>query len=182
MLRGAEWAAGQRGSRLNRDERHGTTGVLWLPRRPAAPLPRLRNSEKLMCLEAQPPARMCKAVAEGGLGVCLKVRSVHGLKEEMRKREGFESLRLRTRLGEDELDLVSAPYLQLGARLWTYADPVYLGQAGQGAIGLDRYLEVSRVKGIHEAAVELQERLTPRANHERTSRFCLRPRASHGFG
>src|SRR5215211_277056 len=152
MLRGAEWAAGQRGSRLNRDERHGTTGVLWLPRRPAAPLPRLRNSEKLMCLEAQPPARMCKAVAEGRLGVCLKVRSIHGLKEEMRKREGFESLRLRT-------------------RLWTYADPVYLGQAGQGAIGLDRYLEVSRVKGIHEAAVELQERLTPRANHERTSRF-----------
>ena len=58
------------------------------------PLPVSRNSEKLMRLEAQSPARMGQAVAQRGGGVGLPGGAVHRLEEEMIEAERLESLRL----------------------------------------------------------------------------------------
>src|SRR5688500_10839692 len=114
-------SAGQRDSGpAGRDVARGKARHrIVLSRWPPVPLPRLRNPEKLMPLEAAPPARVRQAVAQGGVGIGLQLCSIHRLKEEVSKRQALEELRLGAGLGKYQLDLVSGSDHQLRARLWT---------------------------------------------------------------
>src|SRR5687768_1139927 len=99
MLSGA---AGQRGSRAAKA--HRRRGFNWskLPHCPAAPLPHLRNSEKLMRLQAEPPARMLQAVLKGGRGIGLPLGPVHRLEKEVTEFESLELGGIGTCLREDQ--------------------------------------------------------------------------------
>src|SRR3954447_16635013 len=67
-----------------------------------------RNPEKLMRLQAEPPAWMVQAVPKRCGGIGLPVRSVHRLKEEVAEPEILEPIRLRADLRVNQLDLVAS--------------------------------------------------------------------------
>ena len=67
------------------------------PRCPAAPL---RNSKKLMRLQAEPPARMGQAIAKCSGGVGLPFRSVHRLQIEVLELETLDIAGLSADPGE----------------------------------------------------------------------------------
>src|SRR3990172_2966820 len=64
--------------------------------------------------------------------------------------EPAEALRLRPRLGEDELELVARGEHELGARFGAHAQPVDARGSREGAVGLDPDLEAGVVKGGDE--------------------------------
>src|SRR5580698_5030569 len=79
----------------------------------------LRNSKQLVCLNAQPPARMIEAICERKGGVRLTVGTIHGLQEEMAELQLLELLRLGACLRIDQLQLVATQLLELRAGLRT---------------------------------------------------------------
>ena len=82
------------------------------------------NPEKLMRLQAEPPAWVGQAVVKCGRGIGLAVRSVHRLEEVMAEAELLELVRRRTRLRKNQLDLIATGDNELGPGLGTHAEPV----------------------------------------------------------
>src|SRR4051812_39678662 len=141
-----------------------------------------RNPEKLMRLQAEPPAWMGQAVSKRRRGVGLARRSVHRLQEEVAELKTFESLRLRAALGINQLDLVAAGDNQPGLGLGTHTEPIDPIRGCDGAVGLDRYLEPFGMQRIQKSFVELEERLPPGADHEAAARLGPGPGSGHRCG
>src|SRR2546430_821897 len=85
---------------------------------------RLPNTENLVYLQTEPPARVLEAVARGQLGVLLDVGPVHRLHEEMGEVEPLKTLQHHSPLRIHHLQFVAAPLHERGARFGAHADPV----------------------------------------------------------
>lgn len=113
------------------------------------------------------------------------LRSVHGLKHEMAKRQMLEPLRLCVRLPlwEYELELVAVDESKRRVRLRAHADPVEPARRRLRAIGFHRDLEALGVKRVDEWLIELQQGLATRAHDVRKGRPSLpRPKAGDAPG
>src|SRR3954463_7457860 len=88
----------------------------------------LPDSQKLMRLQAEPPARMSQAILKCSRGVGLPFRSVHRLQIEVLELEGLVSARLGPALGKHQLELVTAGDHQGGICLRADAHPVQAGR------------------------------------------------------
>src|SRR6478736_5758778 len=110
---------------------------------------RLRNAEKLMRLQAEPPARVRETILERG--------PIHGLKKEVVEREVGVALRRRAVLGIDQLELIARADHEVSLRLGAHAHPVEACRRVHGAVGLDRDLESHRVQRVDQGAIELEQ-------------------------
>src|SRR2546427_10096477 len=97
----------------------------------------LRNAEKLMCLQAESPARMCKAIRQRGARVRIPRGAVHGLEKEVPEVQALVSRRLGPLLWIDQLELVAAGHDQGCVGLGTHAQPVDARRRHHGAVALD---------------------------------------------
>src|SRR5690348_14477121 len=129
----------------------------WEAEAPPAGPPGLWNAEKLMRLQAEPPARMRQAVLERGPRVPLPVGPVHRLQKEMTEGQRLEPFRLGPDLRVDQLQLVSGPQQQLRPRFGAHADPVQPGGRKPSAVRLHRDLETFRVQRGHDRGIQLKE-------------------------
>src|SRR3954467_8188921 len=83
-----------------------------------------RNPEKLMRLQAEPPAWMVQAVPKRRSGIGLSVRSVHRLKEEVAKPQILKPIWLRPDLRVNQLDLVAPHRNHPRPGLGAHAEPI----------------------------------------------------------
>ena len=67
----------------------------------------------------------------------------------------------------EQADFVALPLHQVRARLRAHADPIQTGRRLDRAVGLDRYFEAGLVQRGDRALVELQQRLSARADDQR---------------
>src|SRR5947209_2071069 len=107
---------------------------------------------------------MVETVAQGALRVLAHGRAIHGLQVEALEVKIFEEVRQGSFLWEDQLQLVAVAQNQRRSSLGADADPVEALWRMLRAVRLDRNLETSRVQGIHEVLVELQERFATRTD------------------
>src|SRR3982750_1422927 len=152
-----------------------------LTRLPAYLLPGLSNSQKLMRLQAEPPARMLETILQRLRGVGLALRSVHRLEKVMPKLEMLVPGRLASHLGKHQLELVPTPHHQLGASLGAHTEPVDATGRLDRSIGFDCDFEPSPVEGLDQLAVELQQRLATGTHHEPAALGPRRPGSGHCF-
>jgi hypothetical protein len=117
-------------------------------------------------LEANPPTRMTKAVAEGLLGVLVNLQPIHGLQDEGAEIKMLEVSWSEPLLGVDKLQFVAVIYHDGSASLRADADPVDTWRNRNGAVGLESDLEPGLVKSIDERNVELEQGLAPGANRQ----------------
>src|SRR5262245_51723674 len=82
------------------------------------------NPGRLMCLEAESPARMRETVVERCLGIGLAARTIHRLQEEMPEVHSLEPFGFGACLRKDELELVARFHHQLRIGLGAHAEPV----------------------------------------------------------
>src|SRR3954447_7194540 len=99
--------------------------MLWacaalLPRPPAAPLLSW-NSQKLMCLQTELPARVFETVLHRLRGVNFPLRSVHRLKKVMPEPKLLEGRGCSPRLRKYQFQLLTTSHHQLGAGLGAHA-------------------------------------------------------------
>lgn len=84
----------------------------------------VRDSDQLVGLERQAPARVAQAVSHGGLCVGDAVGAVHRLEPEMAEGKLLEHLGREFRLGIDQLEFCTFSLHECTARFGTDADPV----------------------------------------------------------
>src|SRR3954447_8327272 len=159
--------------------------MLWacaalLPRPPAAPLLSW-NSQKLMCLQTESPARVFETVLHRFGGVNFPLRSVHRLKKVMPEPQLFEGGWLGASLRKHQLELLTLSHHQLGAGLGTYAQPVDPNWRLDRAIGLNRHFEAVPVQRVQQGRIDLEEGFSTGTDHKPGVGRSLRPLSGHRF-
>src|SRR5215210_6801008 len=92
------------------------------------------NAEKLMRLQAEPPARVGQAVVHGERRISRALGAVHRLQEEVAELQILEVLRAESALGIDQLHLASRTHVQLRSGLGAHAEPVELGRRRESSV------------------------------------------------
>jgi len=116
-------------------------------------------------LQAEFPRRILRAPGAGFPGKALPVGAVHGLQEKMLEIHVGEHVGERPILAVDELQFVAMRQDDGRTSFGRYADPVNPTGRGLCTIGFDTDVEALAVKCSYKFVVELQKRLTARADH-----------------
>ena len=140
------------------------------------------NSENLVGLNAQPPARVRHTVVDGKSRVLVDARPIHRLEKKMIELELLEFLGRRAPLRVDELELVARLLNQTRTGFRTDADPVYGSWRVSRAIRLDCHTEPTLVEAVNQRLIELQQRLAAGADDKALVIAVAAPRAGNGVG
>ncbi len=102
------------------------------------------------------PMRVGHAVRGGEARVFDDFGPVHGLQEKMGEVEILDCLGREGVLGEDELEFVSGPDVEVRASLGAHANPVETGRKWACPVGLNRALEALLGEEGENGGVELE--------------------------
>src|SRR5262249_3533234 len=123
---------------------------------------------------------MLEAVVHGEPRVCLSVRTVHRLYEEVPESEILEALWFHAWLRENNFQLIAALQDEFGARLRANADPVDAFRGELGSVSLDRHLEADAMQIVEQWLIQLQQGFAASAHYKWSARCGVQHRPGLG--
>jgi hypothetical protein len=134
-----------------------------------------------VCLKAQTPNRIFKAVAHSALRVHVTTWTVHWLQEEMPKGQALKVPGRRAGLGIYQLNLIARGLKEFSSSLGAHANPIDADRSRNRSVGFYCNFKMTPMQGINQAPVQLQQRFTTCADNESFSRRWTRAFEPSGF-